>query len=46
MVRESDGDKKRETDVQRGKPDPWDLWRHKDNQHKAQINSNFIYVYY
>ena len=25
--------------VQQGKPDPKDLWRPKDNQHKAQISS-------
>ena len=27
--------------AQQGKPDPWDLWRPKDNQHKAQISITF-----
>ena len=42
----SDGDRRREIDVQWGKPDPWDLWRHKDNQHKAQISSTLLLLSY
>ena len=29
----------------RGRPDPWDLGRHKDIQHKAQISSITFIIY-
>ena len=31
--------------VQQGKPDPRDLWRPKDNQHKAQLSSISSTIY-
>ena len=32
--------------VQQGKPDPCNLWRPKDNQHKAQISSITLFNRY
>ena len=26
-------------------PDPWDLWRNRDNQHKVQISSTILLSY-